>query len=627
MSQELWPFYDRELRFLRELAVEFARKYPREAQYLGQDDAGRSNDPHVERLIESVALLAAKVRHKVDDDFPELTDALFHILYPHYLSPVPSMAILELVPNPGTDLAEGLSVPRLSRFQARANVATVEGKETVSCEYRSTSPVTLWPMALSEAKLVGPPLPDDRPAGTGSILRLRFESKGPTSLFESGLGKPGKDGRILPVRLFLSGDGPLTAALYEVLFNNLLAVDFSNPTGPEQCRLDPAEVLQPVGFGPDEGMLPYPKTAFPGYRLLTEFFAYREKFLYFDLAGWDMARAAGAITRNGVEVTLYLSREANPDYERAVTSRTFRLGCTPVVNLFEKTTDGITLTQQKYDYPLIPDRHNLSGHEVFSVDAVYHRNTSTGAEVSYEPFYSYRHHDRDSGRRYWYSSRKGSFWDKGTEVDLHFADLDFDPSLPAEGIVLAKVTCLNRDLPVKLSAPGAELKFEPISVLPVTVKWLRAPSPTRRPRLGRGAYWRLVSHLSLNHLSIADGSSGRAALQEYLSLYDFADPDQAPELATIAQKVRDGILSVSGTRDVAFVPSEYGGGYARGTAVAVELQEDNYMGVGAYLFGAVLERFYALYASLNSYTRFTLKTKQRDVVAAWPARAGEKVLV
>jgi type VI secretion system protein ImpG len=200
-------------------------------------------------------------------------------------------------------------------------------------------------------------------------------------------------------------------------------------------------------------------------------------------------------------------------------------------------------------------------------------------------------------------------------------------------------------LPEKLKAAGAELKFEPISVLPVSVRCLRAPTPTLRPQLGRvktssgrdgstddaarshGAYWRLVSHLSLNHLSIADESSGKSALQEYLTLYDFTDPDQASELTIIAQKVRDGILSVTGVRDVAYVPGEYSGGYARGTAVTVVLQEENYLGVGAYLFGAVLERFYALYASLNSYTRFTLKTKQRGEIAAWPARAGEKVLV
>jgi type VI secretion system protein ImpG len=625
MSQELWPFYDRELRFLRELAVEFKKKYPREAQYLGQDDAGRSNDPHVERLMQSVALLAARVRHKVDDDFPELTDALFHILYPHYLAPVPSMAVVELTPNPGTDLADGLTVPRHARFQARANVAKQAENETVRCEYRTTSAVTLWPMTVAEARLIGPPLPDDRPIGTGCILHLRFEAKGGTPLTEAVLGTPGRDGTVAPARLFLSGDGPLTAALYEVLFNDVLGVVFCNPNGPERTEVIPgAEALRPVGFAADEGVLPYPKTAFPGYRLLTEFFAYREKFLFLDLAGWDKARAAGALTRTGVEVLVYLGREVNPEYERAVTARTFRLGCTPVVNLFEKITDGIAFTQQKYDYPLVPDRHNLSGHEVFAVDAVYHRNPSTGLEVTYEPFYSYRHHDRDSGRRYWYASRKGSFWDNGTEVDLHFVDLDFTPALPAEGIVLAKVTCLNRDLPEKL-ALGADLRFEPISALPVSVRWLRAPTKTLRPRLGRGAYWRLVSHLALNHLSIADGSSGKAALQEYLSLYDFAD--QAPELATVAQKVRDGILSVSGVRDVAFVPNEFGGGYARGTAVTVELQEDNYVGVGAYLFGSVLERFYALYASLNSYTRFTLKTKQRDELARWPARAGEKVLV
>jgi type VI secretion system protein ImpG len=630
MSQDLWPFYDRELRFLRELAVDFSRKYPREAGYLGLEEAGRSNDPHVERLIEAVALLSSKVRLKIDDDFPELTDSLFSILYPHYLCPLPSFTILELVPNPGSsDLADGLPIPRHSRFQARAMVEAVEGRESIQCEYRSCYPVTLWPITVAEAKLVSPPLPDDKPDDAMCMLRLRFEAAGTQNLLETAFGEPGPTGVAPGLRFYLSGDGPLTSALYEVLFNNVLAVEFRSLNGPEVLRLEPEQVLRPSGFAADEGILPYPDTAFMGYRLLTEFFAYREKFLFFELHGWELARKAGALGRDGVEVLIYINREANPDYERAVKSSTFRLGCTPAINLFEKTADGFSLTQKKYDYPVVPDRHNLSGHEIYSLEVVYHRNASTSMEVKYEPFYSYRHSDRDKNRRYWYASRKASLWkdDSGTEVDLHFVDLDFDPNLPAEGVILAKTTCLSRDIPGKFRTAQSTLRFEPISALPVTVKWLRAPTPTRRPKLGRGAYWRLVSHLSLNHLSIAEGSSGRAALQEYLSLYDFADPEQAPELATIGQKVRDGILAVSSKRDVAFIPGDAGGGYARGMAVTVELNEDNYIGVGAYLFASVLERFYAMYASLNSFTRLTLATKQRGEIKRWPARAGDRVLV
>jgi type VI secretion system protein ImpG len=220
--------------------------------------------------------------------------------------------------------------------------------------------------------------------------------------------------------------------------------------------------------------------------------------------------------------------------------------------------------------------------------------------------------------------------DAGTEIDLCFTDLDFDPRAPVEtpaatDTVIPVLTCLNRELPSKLRQVGGDLAFEPLGNLPADIRCLVPPTPTLRPKVGKGGYWKLISHLSLNHLSLADKDQGRQALQEYLALYDYATPQTSDNRAEVAQLVRDGVAAVGSRRDVAFLTGDPGG-YARGLEVAVTLDEEKYVGVGAYLFAAVLERFVALYASVNSFTRLAYRSAQRGEVKRWPPRAGDRPL-
>src|SRR5581483_4305453 len=234
-------------------------------------------------------------------------------------------------------------------------------------------------------------------------------------------------------------------------------------------------------------------------------------------------------------------------------------------------------------------------------------------------------------RAYWYARRRPSLRenDRGSEVDLHLVDLDFDPRLPAEPTLVVRTTCLNRDLPTQLQRAGEDLQFEPQFAVPAAVRCLRAPTATLRPPLRRQAHWRLVSHLNLNHLSLADASEGRQALQEYLGLYDFSDPQSEPQRAAVTQQVIDGLLAVRSRRVVEFTgDTEAAGGYARGLEVTVELDEEKFTGIGAYLFASVLERFLALYASVNSFTKLVYRTRQSGGdVRRWPPRAGEQPVV
>src|SRR5262249_25503117 len=210
----------------------------------------------------------------------------------------------------------------------------------------------------------------------------------------------------------------------------------------------------------------------------------------------------------------------------------------------------------------------------------------------------------------------------------NLVDLGFTPASPADETVVVRTTCLNRDLPRQLQQAGEELNFELQQAAPLTITCMRAPTVTLRPPLRRQAHWRLLSHLNLNHLSIADSEEGRAALQEYLRLYDFADPQSEAQMAGVAQQMIEGILAVKSRRVVGYTGGETASGYARGVEIAVELDDEKFAGVGSYLFASVLERFLALYASINSFSQLVVRARRADAPTwSWPPRAGEQPLM
>jgi type VI secretion system protein ImpG len=416
MSDTLYPYYERELHFIRQGAREFARQYPAAAGRLLLEPT-RSVDPHVERLIESFALLAGRIHLKLDDEFPELTEALLSVLYPHYLAPVPSMGVVQFDLDAARGpLPDGFRIERHTRLNAQP-------VRDVACRYRTAYPVTLWPVALTSARLLPPPFPSGLvpPPRSAAVLLLQFEAQAGMKFTDLSL-----DG----LRLHLFGDGYLTGTLYELLFNRALEVVF-RPLDPEvkaaPVVLKPAECLRQVGFEADEGLLPYPPQSFLGYRLLTEFFAFPTKFLFADLSGFAAARRAGF--RRRLEVAVFLDR-ATPDLMSAVDASAFRLGCTPVVNLFRQTAEPIPLTQGRYEYLIVPDVAKPHGCEVYSVEGVVSTDPVTNTTTDYAPFYSFRHGtDRDSHKRFWYATRRPAVGDgdRASEVYLSLVDLDYSP--------------------------------------------------------------------------------------------------------------------------------------------------------------------------------------------------------
>lgn len=616
MSTTLFPYYERELTFIRQLAQEFARQHPAAAGRLLLEP-NRSVDPHVERLIESFALLSARVHHKLDDEFPELTDGLMSVLYPHYLTPIPSLAVVQFDLDAGRGpLPHGFVIPRDSRLNTQPIRDTV-------CQYRTCYPVHLWPIAVTAARLAPPPFPAGLtpPPRAAAALIVRLEAAGELPL--SGL-------HLDTLRLHLFGPWYVTGGLYELLFGHALEVVIRSADPDAQhvqpVRLSPTAALAPVGFGPDEGLLPYPPRAFQGYRLLTEFFAFPHKFLFADLGGFAETRKRGF--GRAAEVVVFLDR-AMPSLESAVDAGTFRLGCTPVVNLFEQTAEPIPLTRAKHEYRIVPDVARPDGCEVYSIDQVTSIDPTAGATTEYRPFYGV-HHGPEGARTFWHTTRRPSARDsdRGTEVYLNLVDLDFRPLVPDDPTLVVRTTCTNRDLPARLQRFGDQMAIELEAAAPLKrVRAVRAPTLPLRPPPRRGRFWRLMSHLTLNHLSISDAAEGREALREILRLYDFTDPTVDPQHAAAVRQVIEGVSGVSTRRVVGRVPG-VGGGFCRGVEVTVEFDTAKYADTGVYLFAAVLERFFGLYASINSFSQMVARSRHGEgVQRRWPPRAGEQQLI
>ena len=562
-------------------------------------------DPHVTRLIEAYAYLNARIRYKLDDDFPELTDALMGVLYPHYLAPIPSTAIVQL------RAAADLTSPYLLPSGAELETEPIDGEP---CRFRTCFPVTLWPVQVEAAGLSSMALGAPTIRGlseVASVLKLEIGCIS-QDLTLSELRPPS-------LRFYLRGEGQHVFPLYQLLFNDLMQVAVVDP-GSDRVRMLGPSVIQPVGFERDQGLLPYPPQAFIGYRLLSEFFASPQKFLFFDLTG-----LADALDGAGRKVEFYFYFRRNlAELERKITHITFALGCTPMVNLYQKRADPIQLDQTQTEYRVVPDQRHPKAAEVYSIDRVV-ATGSDGAKVRYAPFYGTTHGvSEDDQRQYWKITRRSApRSNPGSEVFLSLVDLDLEPSVSEKWVVHVETTCLNRDLPNRLPFGGGEprLRLGEGAAAIEQIECLTAPTATLRPPTGQGGIWRLVSHLSLNHLSITEKKQGAAALREILKLYDFRDSAETRAMI-------DGILSVESRPMTARVPGQGGGALARGVEVTMVLDEKRFAGSGVFLFSAVLERFLALYCNLNSFTRLVVKLRGREgVLRKWQPRAGEKRLL
>ena len=598
MNNDLLRYYTDELAYLRTMGREFAHQHPMVASRLELQD-GHPADAQVERLIESFAFLTARVQHQLEAEFPEISTSLLSVLYPHLVQPIPPLAIarFEVDARRGKFTTGHLIEKNTPLFAS--------GSGGVACRFRTCYPVTAWPVQIEEIALE-PPARFDFLSGNAKVaqvLRLRIAASA-GSLADLEMDS---------LRFFLNPRSGPAYVLYELLFAALVGIRILPDSGTPPVHL-PRTALSAVGFGRDEDLLPSAPQAHPAYRLIQEHLHFPEKFLFF-----DVTHLRGHGSEKYFDLLFLLDRA--PRHQTRLERDSIVLGCTPVANLFPRTSEPIRFDQRQLYYRLVPDIRREKTTEIHSIVKVSGSTNPLDETRRYEPFYSYRHfqHGGNSGTL-WHSRRvlTGREDMPGTEMYLSFLDLHFKPADPPAEVVYAHTLCTNRWLAPEIP-PGAQLQMDTAG--PVMASCLSRPTAPIYPPLGGPGVWRLISNLSLSHLSLKSGNEGLNSLKELLRVYCFGDQP------SMLQQIQ-GIREISARETTLRIGDAAWRGFCPGTEVTLTFDEELYSGGSAFLFATVLRHFLALYTSVNSFTRLIARRVGRDEEwNRWPPLAGYQPLI
>ncbi len=630
MDPRLLNLYEQELRYFRESSAEFARAFPKIAHRLGVEGQEVA-DPYVERLIEATAFLSARVGLKLDAEYPRFTGHLLDIVYPHFLAPTPSMAVLAFSPElEDANLATGPTLPRNSGLRARAAVG-----QNTHCEFRTAAALRVWPLEVTRAQYFSyaPDLPlathpqsRDIRGGLRIVLRatagLRFDQLPLDDLV-----------------LHFGGADDVAWKLHECALAQPigLLVQPLSATGTVAgaARSLPSRSIAAVGFADDEALLPATATGFSGYRLVQEYFAFPQRFQFARLTGLRPVLADMACTE--IEIVLLFSR-GDPSLEKLVTADNVQLHCVPAVNLFPKRLDRVPVSEGVSQFHLVPDRTRPQDFEVHSVtEVVGHGNPGVGGsgdaapEQVFRPFYAAFHGSRHAHPAYYTTTREPRTLSVrqrteghrsshiGSELYMQVVDPQQAPYSGALRQLAVTALVTNRDLALLLPM-GRDNDFDCVDSFPVQrVRMVRGPSRPVSPVVSQGLGWRVVDHLALNYLSLSDSSpqQGAAALREMLMLY-------AVHADEMRQGQVRGLLSVRSKAVARRLPMAGPIAFGRGLEVTLEVDRNAFHGHSVFLFGAVLAQYLARHVEVNHFVETVLSVAGQGEIMRWRPLCGNR---
>jgi type VI secretion system protein ImpG len=619
MNPRFLRYYSQELQHLREVGGEFAKDYPKIAGRLGLDSF-ECADPYVERLLEGFSFLAARVQMKIDAEFPRFTQHLSELVYPQFLAPTPSMAVVQLQPDlSNPSLKSGFLVPRASALRS------VPGKgEVTACEYRTAHDATLWPIELVEAKFFtfaqGAQAGSALPPGVKAGIRLRLRSSGGLAFNDLALDR---------LSLHICGADDMPVRIYEKLLGSALGV-LVQPAGGQLPwhALLPKSSVKTAGYDEGQSLLPSGKRSFQGYRLLQEYFAFPQRYMFVELDGLQAGLARSGAAE--IDIVILLNR-ADAQLEQTLDGANFALNCTPAINLFPRRADRINVSNEQFEYHVLADRTRPMDFEIFQIDSVTGYGTGADSEQTFHSFYNakdvgslhqdkafyqIRREQRSTSQRQRRQGPRSSYIGSETYISIVDAsEAPYSSELRQLGI---GVLCTNRDLPLAMTIGVGKTDFILDAGAPVTaVRCIAGPS-LPFPSFAEGSVaWRLLNKLSLNYLSLVDSDpqQGAAALREMLSLY-------CPAGDLNAQRQIEGVRSIASKPITRRMPSPGPIAFGRGLQITVTFDDAAFEGSGPFLLGAVLSEFFAQYVSINSFTETVVRTLARGEIMRWPARSG-----
>ena len=590
-------YYQSELTALRVLGRRFAERSPALAPFLGE--AGR--DPDVERLLEGFAFLTGRLRQKLDDELPELSHSLMHLLWPNYMRPLPAFSILQFDPLERSGPA--LRVDRDTPVES----VPVDG---VRCRFRTCYPTDVLPLGLTALSY--------SMKGDGSLLSLRLEMSADGHLGELQLSR---------LRLHFTGERYISQMLYLSLLRHLESIELIPLDGVGQPLQGvngkpitfkiPGDNVQPVGFAEEEALIPYPLNTFRGYRYLQEYFAFQDKFLFVDISGLGLLDALPSDTlkqMRGLELRFDIRKSGI--MRMRPTLDNVKLYCTPIVNLFKHDALPIRLDGKQDEYLLLPAEYDLQNCGVFSVETVTGWKAGGLGYQSYVPFESFEHDpsfDVPTSRPHYSIRQRASSLHDGLDTYLSFGIRDTE----AQETLSIELTCTNQNMPRTLKPGQISQACEQTPEF-LSFRNITPATSSFAPPLNRDFLWKLISNMSLNYLSLADVN----ALKVILETYDLPRHyDQHAE--KISKRLLGGLKSIKHQH----VDRLHRGLPVRGLRTELTIDAQGYIGEGdLFVFASVLNEFFALYASLNSYHELRVNSTQGEVYQ-WPPRMGLQPLL
>lgn len=620
MDARLLRYYNQELRYLRELGGEFAREFPKIASRLGMEGLEVS-DPYVERLLEGCAFLAARVQLKQDAEFPRFSHRLLELIYPNFLAPVPAMLVAQVTPITDANLLKGQVLPRDTIVLGPKSAAS-----DTRCEFRTAQSLVLTPLStlsaeyflnMSDLRLGQLVLPERARSGVRITLQL------PTGMTMDKL-------ELDTLSFYVGGQTDTAMHLHELALSRTVGIVVSAPGrgGDSERQFLPASCLSPVGYSDDEAMLPVSLRGYAGTRLLQEYFAFAERFLFLNLNG--VHKALARIPGNKVEITL-LFAQPGPGLDGAVSAANFALHCVPAINLFPKRVDRIQMNEGDHEFHVVPDRTAPLDYEIYDVLSMtgFHDD---GTERTFLPLYAPGHNTPGSQLAYytiWRESRLVSDAARrdgprsgyiGSEVFVSLVDPNDAPLPDSLSQVALQTRCTNRDLSIFLPNSG---DFSLEAGVPVTsVRAVAGPSRPHTALREGGVAWRLLNLLSLNYLSLLDteGGEAAAAMRDLLSRFP-----QGSEPA-IRRQI-EALQKVSTRAVVRRHPVPGPIAFGRGIEVQLEVDELGHAGGSAFLFGAAMHHYLARHATMNSFVETVLVSLSRGEVMRWKPRPGARPVI
>ena len=621
MDPRLLRLYSEELQHVRDMGAEFALRFPKVAARLAMDST-EVDDPYVERLLEGFAFLTARVQLRLQEEFPRFTEHLIGMLYPGFLAPVPSVGVVQFNPDMGdTHLKKGVQVTNEVMLQSQVS----KGSHT-ACQFRVCHPITLWPIHLTQVEHSSamqdlPALSRSR-ARIKSVLRIGMQTHGQTPF------------AALPIEaldFFVSGRDEHAFELFERIVHRTVAL-FVRAKGQHVWHELPVQCIAPQGFGDDQALLADSAAHFTGFRLLQEFFAFPQRYLFFRLGG--LKTYLQACKADEIEFLLCFD-DADAQLDKQVAPDSLSLNCAPVVNLFEHRCDRIVLDGNKHEFHLQPNRAKPQDFEIHSVISMLGYGQSTQHATPVQPLFSHCPFDTPGAPCYAVRREPTLISERqrreGNRSSHAGSEMYVGFSWPDEHLknrldiaqVAVRALCTNRDLPLLMPIGQAATDFHWPGNLPLkSIRMIRGPSRPRTPIQNGQPAWQLIEHLSLNYLGLVDQrqNKGAQAMRQLLALY--ADPAVAAHC-----KIANALHGVETSPTVQHLPVGNRLGFARGLAVTFQVDEFELQGLGLGVFGSVLAHFLARYVSVNSFVQMRMQGVPSGKSLQWPAMSGQRPLV